>query len=262
MIFLLRKLTFTIIILFGVLILSSCLSPNITPDPRTTHSPDPTFDATPNQHKTIAVLGGTGMVGRFLLEEALEKGFRVRALARTPKKLEYLKDRLTVVTGNALDPSAIDNLLQGSDIVISALGPVKADGRLAKYLSTDVTAHLVKSMQKHNIKRYIVVSGGAVKMPGDERNLTGWLIEKLASIRYHDTLTDKQAEYQLLAGSNLEWTIVRCPLIENKTFRRAPKASLLTLTSFYLRAGDLAQFIIEQISSDEFIRKGPFLESQ
>lgn len=257
----LQKIILTIFALFSALLLSSCQSPQLLPNTHATHSIYPSEDTKLNQDKTIAILGGTGMAGKFLVEEALARGFRVRALARTPKKLEKLKDRVTIVSGDALDPLAIDDLLQGSDMVVSALGPVKSDGQLANYISTKASALVIKSMQKHNIKRVIVVSGGAVKIPGDHRNFTGWLIEKLASIRYRSTLKDKQSEYQLLADSTLDWTIVRCPLIADQPFKNPPKASLVTPTAFYLRAGELAQFVITQLSSDEFVKKGPFLAS-
>jgi hypothetical protein len=117
-------------------------------------------------------------------------------------------------------------------------------------------------MPEYKVRRYILVSGAAVTIPGDDRNLTGWLMQKMASITLHDTLKDKQAEYQLLADSSVQWTLVRCPLIEAEPFKRKPRASLDSPTSFNLRAGELARFLIEQIDSKEFIRKGPFLESQ
>ncbi len=76
----------------------------------------------------MALLGATGMVGDFLLREALARGYSVRALARTPAKLDEYSGRITIVQGDARDPVVIEELLRGSDVVISALGPVTADG--------------------------------------------------------------------------------------------------------------------------------------
>ena len=211
---------------------------------------------------SIALLGGTGMVGSFILSEALAQGYDVRVLARTPSKLEALTGYITIVQGDARDPVAIDTLIRGSDLVISALGPVKADGSAAKMLSTTATGLVIQSMLAHNIQRYIVVSGAAVEMPGDDRNLTGWMVEQSASVALRDTLTDKQSEYQLLVDSTLAWTLVRCPIIEPKDYRLPPMASLATPTSFHLRAGELASFILDQVDSGAFLRKGPFLSSQ
>lgn len=240
------------------LLLPGCVSHERQPVPL----PAVDIGIVPRQHVTIALLGATGMAGGFILQEALAQGYDVRALARTPQKLQRFEDQITIIKGDALDPASIETLLQGSDVVISALGPVKADGDAAKMINTRVTELILQVMPKHNITRYIAVSGAAVVMPGDDRSFTGWLIRQMAAITLYDALQDKQAEYELLADSSVQWTLVRCPLIEPESSQQIPRASLETPTSFTLRAGELAQFVIAQIGSGEFIRKGPFLESR
>lgn len=241
-----------------VLLLAACASQ----DRHTPTTPPADGDTVAKKQVTIALLGATGMVGGYIMQHALEQGYDIRALARTPQKLDHLKDRITVVLGDARDPAAIERLLQGSQIVVSALGPVKADGNAAKMISTTATGLVIGLMPKYDIRRYLLVSGAAVTIPGDDRNLTGWLMQKMVAVGLRDVLADKQAEYQLLEDSNVQWTLVRCPLIKAEPFEQAPLASLETPTSFNLRAGELARFLIEQIESDEFIRRGPFLVSQ
>jgi putative NADH-flavin reductase len=211
---------------------------------------------------TIALLGATGMVGGFVLEHALAEGYDIKALARTPKKLEAYQDRISIVQGDARDRLALDALLQGSDLVISALGPVKADGEAAKMISTEATGHIIELMPLHSIQRYILVSGAAVTLPGDDRNMTGWLMQKMVAMTLRDTLHDKQAEYRLLAESDIEWTLVRCPLIDDLPYEEEPLASLASPSSFKLRAGELAHFLLDQITATQYIRQGPFLESR
>jgi putative NADH-flavin reductase len=215
----------------------------------------------PKINKTIALLGATGMVGGFILQQALVQGYDIRALVRTPAKLDALKNQITIIKGNARDLSSIQELLQGSDIVISALGPVKADGDAAKNISTIATGHIIQVMQQQNIERYILVSGAAVAMPGDDRSLIGWIIKIMAQMTLSDTVRDKEAEYKLLEESAIQWTLVRCPLIDAELYQHEAKVALDTPPSFNLRAGELAHFLIEQIDSQEYIRKGPFLGS-
>ena len=215
----------------------------------------------PKKNKTIALLGGTGMAGRYILREALIQGYDVRALARTPAKLDAVKDRVAVISGNARDLSTIQELLQGSDIVISAIGPVRADGKAASDICTVATGNILQAMQQQNIKRYIVVSGAAVSIPGDDRSLKGWLIQKLAQVGLYNAVRDKESEYKLLQESPVQWTLVRCPLIDPESFQHEARVTLDTPTSFHVRAGELARFIIDQIGSQKYIRKGPFLGS-
>lgn len=238
------------------LVLVACAAPTRQPVPL------PGDDAVEKKEVTIALLGATGMAGSHILREALAQGYDVRALARSPQKLDALKNRITVVEGNALDRDALAAWLDGSDVVISALGPVRGDGAAASMLSTNVSRHIVELMTEKDIDRYIVVSGAAVEIPGDDRSFTGWLVQKLAALRFPQVLKDKQAEYELLADSVVQWTLVRCPVIEPEPFQEAPVASLDTISSFSLRAGELARFVIEEVESEEFARKGPFLESR
>jgi hypothetical protein len=77
-----------------------------------------------------------------------------------------------------------------------------------------------------------------------------------------DTLKDKQAEYQLLAASDVSWTLVRCPVISEEPFVAPAIESLASPSAFSLRAGELSRFIVELVGTDGFIRQAPFLNSR
>jgi len=214
-----------------------------------------------SEHHTVALLGATGMVGDFLLREMLAYGYSVRALARTPAKLDHYSSRITIVQGDARDPAVIAELLRGSDVVISALGPVQADGDANLFINTIVTGNVLQAMAAQDISRYMVISGAGVVMPGDERNILGWWIRTLAQIGLRDALEDKQAEYELLAQSSADWVLLRCPLIDPESFRWIALSSLQTPPAFRVRAGEVARFIIDEIDSPDYSRQGPFLGS-
>jgi putative NADH-flavin reductase len=252
-----RKLATTAGLLVLALWLAGCATTGSGPQPER----QPASSTPAGGGITVALLGATGMVGGYILEQALEQGYTVRALARTPEKLDAFRQRITIVEGDARDAATLLELLQGSDVVISALGPVRADGDAAASVSTVVSGHLARIMPELGLRRYIVVSGGAVNMPGDDRDLMGWTIRKLAQLAYYRTVLDKEAEYALLAASGLDWTLVRCPLIAAEPYRRPAVASLATPPAFSLRAGELARFVLEQIHSRDYIRQGPFLGS-
>jgi putative NADH-flavin reductase len=219
-------------------------------------------DAARGERHTVALLGATGMVGDFLLQEALARGHEVRALARNPAKLAHYGSRITVIEGDARDPAVVSALLDGADVVVSALGPVKADGAAARTVNLDATRSVVQAMQQHGIARYVVVSGAAIVMPGDERDLLGWWIRTLAQIGLPDAVNDKQAEYEFLAQSSVEWTLVRCPLIDPEPFRQGALVSLRTPPAFRVRAGELAHFVLDQVDARQFVRQGPFVGSR
>lgn len=239
-------------------LLLACASRSPLPDSEPYTTPLDTV----SEHRTVALLGATGMAGGYLLQEALARGYTVRALARTPAKLDEFSDRITIIQGDARDPAVIEELLRGSDVVISALGPVKADGDTARFISTTATGNVLRAMDGAGVAQFMIVSGAGVVMPGDDRNLLGWWIRTLVLIGLQNTLQDKQAEYELLAASSADWMLVRCPLIDPQPFRWTPLYSLETPPAFHVRAGELARFMIDQIDARQFIGQGPFLGSR
>ncbi|MEH6515327.1 MAG: NAD(P)H-binding protein [Halioglobus sp.] len=241
--------------------LLACATQGPTPEsPSTTRT-----QVNVEQSQTIAILGATGMVGNYLLQEALNRGYRVRALARTPAKLDAFRDHITIIEGDALDPVVIEELLLGSDAVITAIGPVKADTEAGRFISTRVSKNVVTHIESDpasQISQYVVVSGAGVKMTGDERDLFGWWVRALAQLGLRSVLQDKQAEYEVLAESGIAWMLVRCPLIEPEAFVGKPTVSLLSPPAFRVRAAELADFIMDQIQARAYLRQGPFLGSQ
>ncbi|KAK3247960.1 hypothetical protein CYMTET_42550 [Cymbomonas tetramitiformis] len=76
--------------------------------------------------KTIALLGATGKVGGWILDEAMRKKIKTRALVRKPDAIgEYIKDNpelLVAVKGSSTDKQALKELINGVVVVICALG--------------------------------------------------------------------------------------------------------------------------------------------
>ncbi|KAI4149300.1 MAG: hypothetical protein L6R39_002538 [Caloplaca ligustica] len=81
---------------------------------------------------TVAFFGGTGGCLLAALSRALEFGYKTRALARTPSKLQdmlkerglsqaLLDERLVVVQGNSKDPEAIEKVLVEDGRVVNQI---------------------------------------------------------------------------------------------------------------------------------------------
>lgn len=212
-----------------------------------------------SQRQTLAVLGGTGMVGGHILQLALEQGYPLRVLSRSPQKLAYLGDRITVIEGDARDPAVINTLLQGSNAVISALGP---GTNAPPDLTTAVSRNVLAAMQAQGLSRYLVVSGAGVVTPSDRRNFTGWSIRQLARIRYPALLRDRQTEYALIAAADIQWTVARCPLIDSGFSDGIAQTSLTSPKSFRVGAGELARFLLNELAEPTYLQQAPFVFSR
>jgi hypothetical protein len=63
----------------------------------------------------------------------------------------------------------------------------------------------------------------------------------------------------MLAGSNIDWTLVRLPLIKQTDARGKVSVNLEDCLGEYISATDLAHFLIEQLSDNTYSRKAPFI---
>jgi uncharacterized protein YbjT (DUF2867 family) len=71
---------------------------------------------TPNKSRLLAVVGATGYIGRRLTLELLERGERVRAIARSPEKADDLRDAgAEVVKADVLSDDDLATALEGVD---------------------------------------------------------------------------------------------------------------------------------------------------
>ena len=238
-------------LLLALLLLGGCASQQkLTPEQISSDV------ASISRQQTLAVLGGTGMVGGHILQLALEQGYPLRVLSRSPEKLAYLGDRITIINGDARDPAVINQLLKGSHVVISALGPGK---NAPPDLTTAVSRNVLKAMRAQGVSRYLVVSGAGVVTPLDQRNFTGWSTRQMARVRYPKLLRDRQNEYSLIAASEIHWTVARCPLIDSGFSHQAARTSLTSPEGFRVKAGALARFLLNEVAEPTYVQQAPFV---
>ncbi len=205
---------------------------------------------------TLAVLGATGRAGRLVVEEALVRGWRVRAIARDPTKLAA-RDGLEVVKGEVTNASDVVALVKGCDAVVSALGIVK--GGRGDVCSTGTT-HALAAMKQLGVKRYVVVGGAGSQAPGENKPLSGKLINVAMKALLGDIVRDKEKELALLATSDADWTVVRPPMIVDgpkvpvRVGERAPPAMKVSYAA-------LAAFIVDEVEAKRYVRQAPYISA-
>lgn len=108
-----------------------------------------------NKPYKIAIIGGTGKVGRRIATKALENRYQVRMLVRNPKKLTLSDDRIEIVEGNVQNSRDIQKILKDCQIVINTFGqPLKE-----KQIYSSVTETILEIMADLQSERYIGVTG-------------------------------------------------------------------------------------------------------
>jgi uncharacterized protein YbjT (DUF2867 family) len=147
-----------------------------------------------NRHRTLAITGGTGFVGRHLIDAALEQGHLVRALTRSPRPP---RAGVHWIYGSMEKPLALSQLVSGADAVIHVAGVINAPDREGFAIgNVDGTLAVVDATRAAGIRRFVHVSSLAAREP-----------------RLSDYGWSKARAEIIVAASALDWTIVRPPAV-------------------------------------------------
>ena len=207
------------------------------------------------QKSPIAVLGGGGRTGKFLVSALITRGLPVKLLLRSPEHFTPPDGRITVIKGDARDQGAIHTLLKNCRAIISTVGQRRDEPLVA----SRATENIINAMRDHGIRRYILVGGINIDTPFDEKgpqtnSATTWMRENFRAI--HE---DRQKAYAMLANSDLDWTLVRVPMIEFKEGRDNFDVDLKDCRGSKITADAIAGFLVDQLSDDRYFRKAPFI---
>ncbi len=208
-----------------------------------------------NQNTKIAILGGGGRTGKFLVSHLLQQGYYLKLLLRHPENFTLESSQIEIIAGDAVHLSAIYSLLQDCDAVISTLGQRPGEPMVA----SQATAHILAAMAHCHIKRYIAVAGLNVDTPSDQKSpqtiqATDWMKTNFPLIH-----ADRQKAYSILAASPLDWTLVRVPFIQFTEANGKIAVDLTDCPGTEINAGDIATFLTEQLLDNTYFQQSPFI---
>ncbi|WP_240345218.1 NAD(P)-dependent oxidoreductase [Flavobacterium sp. CLA17] len=124
----------------------------------------------------IAVLGGGGRTGKYLVNQLLKQGFSVKILLRTPEDFTIQNSQIEIIKGDAVDENTIRLLLAGCQAVISTIGQRPGEPMVA----SRATSNILKAMKEYSIKRYVLLAGLNIDTPFDKKGekttlATNWM---------------------------------------------------------------------------------------
>ena len=204
----------------------------------------------------IALIGPTGKAGKYILKELLGQNYQVKALIRNIENFSIKHSNLEVLQGDARIFSDLEDLLNDCQVIISALGQTKGE---SKPVFSNATKNIIKLIQNTGNQQYIVITGLQVDTPVDQKEgqtqlATSWMKENFKEISQ-----DRQLEYEILAQSNINWTLVRLPLIIQTDQKSPILQSVQNCPGTQISAANLADFLILQISNKQYYQKAPFI---
>jgi putative NADH-flavin reductase len=206
---------------------------------------------------TIALFGATGQTGQHVLQQALDAGYRVRALVRDPAKLTRTHPNLTVLTGDVLHADDVRRTVDGTDGVVSVFGHVKGS---PAWLQTDGTRHITEAMQAAGVRKIVSLSGGGLPYEKDQPKFADYLIRGIMRVFVPKVLDDAKRHADVLRQSGLDWVIVRGPRLTNDPARGTYRVGWVGVNaSTKIARADLADFLLKQVPDNQFVRQMPFV---
>lgn len=211
--------------------------------------------------KKLAIFGASGRTGKILTQLALQNGYQVKALVRTPDTLGLQHPNLQIIKGNILDLVNVEETIHGTEAVVNVSGPV-ADSPTA--LQSAATENILRMMRKNNVKRLIglaSVSYGVVDKkdkPGFRLRLTMAMLKFIARAR----VTDSIRHATLIQESDLDWTVVRALSLDEQPSHNKYHIGYANGTSGNSTTrADVAAFIMDELQSPNYIRQMPLVSN-
>jgi NAD(P)-dependent dehydrogenase (short-subunit alcohol dehydrogenase family) len=206
----------------------------------------------------LAIFGGTGKTGRHLIQQALEAGHEVVALARTPSALDIQHPKLTLIQGDVRDASRIEEVVQGADAILSVLGPRSNKPEFA--ISAGIE-HILNAMQRHHVRRLILTVGAGVRRPEDRPKFVDRLFGVLLRLISKNVVADMEQVVAKVMASDRDWTVVRVPMLTDQPLPGSLKVGYVGDIGPRLARADLAAFMLQQLTDTTYLHKAPAISN-
>lgn len=205
----------------------------------------------------ITILGATGFVGKVLVKQALQEGYRVKVLVRSKKALENLKAEIEIIEGEYFSPQKVEEAIEGSIAVLSTIGPPLTDKNVDVSKYHLAMENLIQSIEKHGIRKFINIAGAGVKFPNEQLSFRRKALRLLLKLIGKNIVLVKDEELELLYNSNINFVSVRPPMIKHKTGEY--KISENDFVSMKIGVEQISKFMLSSIEENTWNRKAPLI---
>ena len=207
----------------------------------------------------VSVFGASGGIGGHVVAAALEAGHDVRAVTRSPRNDDGGGSRVTWIEGDLADVASIRAAVERSDAVLWAVGATRNTADQVP-LFENATRALIAAMEELGVSRLVALSGAGITVDGERKPLGGRLMSAFVGLAARHVVAAKQREYDLIKQSRLDWVLVRPPRVVPGA-ATGQYAAGDALKGSHVTQGDLAAFMVAQLSDSTYLRRAPFVAS-
>lgn len=200
----------------------------------------------------IVVFGGTGSIGRLVVQQATEQGHDVTVFTRGRHPVEHDNPLVHVEQGDVTDVAAVARVVAGQDAVVVTLGGGRTGG-----VRAPGTAVVIEAMRRTGVRRLVVQSTIGV---GDSRaNLDVLWKYLMFGLLLRGAYADHVEQERVTRDSDLDWTIVRPGAFTDgpRTGRYRRGIGPEEKTELKISRADVAEFVVEQLTDETWLRATP-----
>jgi putative NADH-flavin reductase len=198
--------------------------------------------------KQIIVFGATGPTGRALVKQAIEQGLELTLIVRNLSSYPTSHPNLHVVKGDALERASFEKEMTGKDAVISCLGS-GGKTKPTQIYSRGIE-NIISAMEASRVRRLTCISAMGLSI-NDKMSLVGKLLTKfVAQTVYKEPYKDMRLMEKILEKTNLDWTIIKPPMLTNKAKSGMYRVGINDHISrpLSISRADLAHYMLKSIS--------------
>lgn len=161
-------------------------------------------------------------------------------------------EAVTAVEGNVLDPAAAAAAVAGADAVVCLLGRTSDN---PEDVVSRGTANIIDAMHDHGVKRLVALTSMGL---GSSRRQIPWYVRVANATVLHDLMADKARQEELVAGSGLDWTIVRPGGLTDGPHTGEYIHGLdVEVTAGPISRANVADFLLRVVETGAYVRAAP-----
>ena len=198
----------------------------------------------------VSVFGASGRTGHAFVRVAAEAGLYQRLHYRN-KPSELTPDTATVVVGALTDPTAVREVLRGSEAVIVLFGP---HANAPRVFCAAATKAIIAGMRAQSLTRLICVTGAMIgEMPANVSVAMRMMSFGVRKAGQQDAMADRDEQERLVRNSKLAYTLVKPPrLTDDPAMPIEAGPSIAIGMSSHLSREGLARFLVEEAMRPQY----------
>jgi uncharacterized protein YbjT (DUF2867 family) len=170
-------------------------------------------------------------------------------------------DRLRSCQGDALDPVAVEQAVQGQDAVVVTLGisenalrvRLLGPARTPLDVRSAGTRHVIAAMRKHGVRRLVVQTTFGV---GETRDRLDFVNKLFFKLLLKPQIADTEIQNEEVAASDLDWVLVQPVHLTDGAEDAPPFISTEGETrKMRLSRRSVGRFLADAVHSPAFVRK-------